>query len=177
MSRRSLLRSCLGLLAAMAGPRSFALYDPAPNPLLTPLPGTWRGALTYRDWSPPGRLETLPCRLQVSLLAPAELSLYFVFDDGPGKTVHAYDRWRFDFAGAEMVWVAGGGKEQTAYRIDAASATDEGLSVVLAREADGKRYRQRLDVAARTLKLTKVEIAADGQEIFRNGYEMTRADA
>ena len=173
-----LRRPVLGLLALLAAPRSFALYEPPPHPALKHLPGTWRGVLTYRDWSKPDRLVTLPCRLYVSLLTPVDASLYFVFDDGPGKTVHSYDRWLFNFTRGEMVWAAAGDKEeQTTYRIDSEAATDEGSSLVLARAVEGKTLRQQVDISARALKINKVEVGADGQAVFRNGYELARADS
>lgn len=178
MQRRPLLLGLLGLLATLGARNSFALYDAAPNPLLSRLPGSWRGTLTYRDWGKAERLVTLPCRMHAALLAPSDLSLYFVFDDGPGKTVYSYDRWLFDFTKGRMVWASGDGKEQgTSYRIVATSRSEEGEAVVLVNTAEGKTYRQTLQVSTGTLKLEKVEIAEDGREVFRNGYDLSRADA
>ena len=101
-----------------------------------------------------------------------------MFDDGPGKTVYSYDRWLFDFSKGRMTWVSGDGKGAgTSYRILATSRSEEGDAVVLVDTAEGKTYRQTLQISPRSLTLEKVEIAEDGREVFRNGYDLSRADA
>ena len=178
MQRRPLFLGLFGLLGTLGARNSFALYDAAPHPLLNRLPGSWRGTLTYRDWGKAERLVTMPCRLHAALLTPSDLSLYFVFDDGPGKTVYSYDRWLFDFSKGRMTWVSGDGKGAgTSYRILATSRSEEGDAVVLVDTAEGKTYRQTLQISPRSLTLEKVEIAEDGREVFRNGYDLSRADA
>ena len=89
MNRRHLL----GSLVAILSPQARALYEPEPMALFRGLPGRWRGSLTYRDWSPPHGLVSLPCDLFAALNSPSQASLYFVFQDGPAKVVHSYDRW------------------------------------------------------------------------------------
>jgi hypothetical protein len=116
--------------------------------------------------------------MHAALLTPSDLSLYFVFDDGPGKTVYSYDRWLFDFTKGRMVWASGDDRgERTSYRIVSTSRSDEVDAVVLVSSAQGKTFRQTLEVSRRRLKLDKVEIGEDGEEVFRNGYDLSRADA
>ncbi|MFT7776497.1 hypothetical protein [Roseateles sp.] len=173
-----LRRSFLCLLATTAATDVFALYDPPPQELLRFIPGTWSGTLTYRDWSKPDRLVKLPCRVNASLMGPMSVSLSFLFDDGPSKQVYSYDRWLFDFAKREMVWVSGTDKEErSAYVIASASRTDAGNSITLTQPANGKVHRQQLVSSQQALQLTKVDVSGDGQEIFRNAYELRRVDA
>lgn len=173
-----LRRSFLSLLAATSAKDALALYDPPPQALLRQIPGTWGGTLTYRDWSTPDRLVKLPCRVNASLMGPTSVNLSFLFDDGPGKQVYSYDRWLFDFGKREMVWASGTDKEERdAYVIENASSTDVGSSIKLTRSIDGKAYRQQLVSTQQALQLTKVEVIGDGQEVFRNGYELRRTDA
>ncbi len=172
-----LRRSFLSLLAATAATDALALYDPPPQVLLDYVPGTWRGTLTYRDWGKPDRLVELPCRVNASLLGPTSVSLSFLFDDGPGKQVHSYDRWLFDFFKREMVWVSGADREERSlYAIESAKLTDAGSAIALTRTVDGKAFRQQLVSSQQSLRLTKVEVSSDGQEIFRNAYDLRRTD-
>lgn len=170
MKRRHLLGS-LGLLAA---PHAIALYEPAPIDLFKHLPGSWRGSLTYRDWSPPHQRVSLPCALFASLVSPREASLYFVFQDGPGKVVHSYDRWRVSEASDALVWSSG--EDISNYRMSATPSAPAEMSVTLLRVLDDKTYKQSLSISAAELRIEKVEVAADGSESFRNRYQFTRAD-
>jgi hypothetical protein len=68
-----------------------ALYDPKPLADIVPMQGEWKGALTYNDYSAPGKLLTPPTRLFVALSAPNEVTLHYAFNDGPGKTVYSYE--------------------------------------------------------------------------------------
>lgn len=170
MNRRHLL----GSLALLAAPPAFALYEPAPLDLFKHLPGTWRGALTYRDWSPPHRLVSLPCTLYAALTSPREASLFFVFQDGPGKVVYSYDRWTVDASGDALAWVSG--EDRSSYQLTKMPSDDTEQSFSLRRNLDGKAYLQRVSVSAGSFRLQKVEVAADGSETFMNGYELSRSD-
>lgn len=170
MNRRHLL----GSLALFAAPPAFALYEPPPLDLFKHLPGTWRGALTYRDWSPPHRLVSLPCTLYASLTSPREASLFFVFQDGPGKVVYSYDRWTVDAAGRTLSWASG--DDQSSYQLAVGPLESDGPSFSLKREAGGKTYRQTVHISAGTWRMEKVELMPDGSEVFRNGYQLARTD-
>lgn len=171
MNRRHLL----GSLVAILSPQARALYEPEPMALFRGLPGRWRGSLTYRDWSPPHGLVSLPCELFVALNSPSQASLYFVFQDGPGKVVHSYDRWTVSEAGDTLAWASG--KDTSTYDLTPLPAAAGETAVLLTRLQDGKTYRQRLRLGPKTLHIEKVEVEADGRESFRNRYEFARADA
>ncbi len=177
-SRAAIRRAVLAALAAAPFGKVLALYDPRPNPALALAPGAWRGSLTYRDWSNPDRIVTLPCTLAVALTAPDELALSFVFNDGPGKTVYSYDRMSFDFAGERMVWTSGTTKPtSTPYRLSSVRSGDDDARLVFERAVDARLDRCTLDVGRRTWSLIKVEVAPSGAEAFRNKYELVRSEA
>lgn len=173
MRRRALLAA---LCIAPTG-RAFALYDPKPSAALALAPGAWRGSLTYRDWSNPDKLVTLPCTLAVALTGPEELALYYVFDDGPGKVVYSYDRMAFDFAAASLAWTSGTAKPTTSsYRVTEVLGGSDAASVRFERSVDARTERFRLSLTKRDWTLSKVEVAADGTETFRNRYEFVRKE-
>lgn len=170
-----LRRTFLALLAAAASGRAMALYDPGPNGALALAPGGWTGALTYRDWSNPDKLVTLPCTLAVALAAPNELVLYYVFNDGPGKTVYGYDRMTFDFGGATLVWTSGTAKPNVSqYRLTAVTDNVDGARVLFERKVDARLDKYTFELTRRTWSLAKVEVGAADAEVFRNKYELTR---
>ena len=174
MNRRALLVSFGALFARPA----LALYDPAPNSLLTDAVGAWRGTLTYRDYQDATRTVVLPTRLTVSLTAPAELALYYVFDDGPGKAVHSYERMTFDFARNELTWTSGTSKpDRSVCRIRSASTVDGRSRIDFEESVDSGLHRYSLDITGRTWRLAKTEVGADGAELQRNKYELGRVEA
>ncbi len=97
-------RDVPGASAAFAAWPVAAQYPPSPDATLAAVQGAWRGTLTYRDDARPDRNVVLATRLHAALVAPTELALHDVFDDGPGKTVHSYERMAFDFAGGTVTW-------------------------------------------------------------------------
>jgi hypothetical protein len=167
-------RHLLGSLVAVLSPQARALYDPQPMALLRHLPGRWHGSLTYRDWSPPHGLVSLPCDLFAALKSPSQASLYFVFQDGPAKVVHSYDRWTVSDAGDAFTWASG--KDTSTYDMAPAPAAAGEAAALLTRQQDGKTYRQRLRLSAQALHIEKVEVEADGRESFRNRYEFVRGE-
>jgi hypothetical protein len=70
--------------------------------------GGWDGSLTYRDYQKPDQLVTLKSSMIVSPSAPDELTLYYEFDDGPGKTVYSDERMKFDLPAGQLVWPKSG---------------------------------------------------------------------
>ena len=99
-----MFRRCfLVVFAASLSLPAAALYDPKPVGDLSLLQGEWRGTLTYNDYSRPGKLVTLPTTLFAALASPSDLTLHYVYDDGPGKTVHSYERMTFQPDAASIV--------------------------------------------------------------------------
>lgn len=174
ISRRTVLIS-LGLLWARP---SFALYDPKPNDLLAPFLGTWRGTLTYRDWSNPEKLVTLATQAIGTPISPNELALYFVFADGPGKTVYSYERMAFDFANGRLAWTSGTeNPERSEHRIISVSSAAEPARIVFERNVEAMLERHTLEGSGNAWTPGKVEISASGAETFRNKYKFTRSVA
>jgi hypothetical protein len=137
--------------------------------------GAWVGALTYRDWSNPDRLVTLPCKLAVALTAPEELALFYAFDDGPGKVVYSYERMSVDFKANTLSWVSGISKPSTSqYVVTDARSDDEGAELLFERALEGRTDRYSFIVGREALSLGKVEISASGAQTFRNRYEFRR---
>jgi hypothetical protein len=174
MLRRTVIFSLLALTAGT----SHALYDPKPDEALAEIQGEWKGSLTYRDYSKPDRLVTLPTRLFIALSAPNELVLHFVFDDGPSKTVYSYERMAFDFQAKQLAWTTGSAKQSVDMHT-ITSSTKEGstTSVVFERSSEGTIERYSLVLSPQRLELTKQEIQASGEAVFRNRYEFARAGA
>jgi hypothetical protein len=173
MQRRNILAA---FLATLTG-RAFALYDPKPSQLLTLAPGAWSGALTYRDWSKPDKLMTLPCKLSVALSSPTELTLFYVFDDGPSKVVYSYERMSFDFTGNVLSWSSGVSKPSALqYAITSVSADAEGSQLLFERAIEDRTDKYTLILRKGGLFLSKTEVAASGAQTFRNKYEFRRGD-
>lgn len=168
-------RSVLFSLGALFAQPSLALYDPKPSALLVPALGAWRGTLVYADYQNPDKTVTLQTRLVVTLSGPEELSLYYVFDDGPGKTVYSYERMTFDSAKQELVWASGVTKPSTStYKINLATATNNGSKIEFDRAVESGLDSYTLEVNASSWQLTKREIRAGKQELQRNRYEFAR---
>ena len=163
----------LFMLASVAPVR--ALHDPAPDPTLAVVEGAWTGTLTYRDYSPPPGLVTLPTRLFVALSAQDELVMHYVYNDGPGKTVHSYESMRLEFAEKRVTWTSGDKKRESTVG-QVVSDTQNGTTrrvVIETSDADGAA-RHTLEFAPDRLTMKKEEIDAAGGTVLRNTYEFKR---
>jgi hypothetical protein len=171
MKRRAALLASMGLLPLPG----LALYDPKPAEGLSAVQGEWKGSLTYRDYSRPDRLVTLPTRLFVALSAPNELVFHYVFDDGPGKTVVSYEKMGFDFVAGQVSWDSGIKEKSTAVYGISFNATEVGVqSIIFERKSDAGIDRYRMEISDRFLNLAKDEIRSDGTPQFRNRFEFKR---
>jgi hypothetical protein len=172
LRRRSALLSFAGLACAPAQ----ALYDPKPSTLLADAVGDWRGSLTYRDYQNPDRMVTLPTRTVITLGAPAELTLYYVFDDGPGKVVYSYERMTFDFEKQQLAWVFGlTPAKPKNYRITSAVAAEGVSRIGFESPSDAGSDRYALEISPRRLTMTKTEIKAGSPELLRSTYAFAKA--
>lgn len=171
MTMRAFLLACALLLSAPV----HALYDPAPDPMLVQMQGEWQGTLTYSDYSEAGKMVTLPTRVYIAPASPDSLTLHYVFDDGPGKTVYSYENMRFDLAGNEVTWRSGASETpQTVSRI-VSNVQDGNVRRVVFERKDGEdTLRYALEAGASLLVLQKDEVGTDGVEKFRNRYELKR---
>lgn len=169
------LRLLLIVFAVLASSPAHALYDAKPAAELSGMQGEWRGQLTYDDYSQPGHRVTLPTTLFAALSTPNTLVLHFVFDDGPGKTVHSYEQWAFDFAQGRVTWSSGGDKpEVQTLRIVSSSREGDHVRVVFASDEPGHEAVHSLAMDATQLTLKKEEIGSDGARHFRNEYRFQR---
>jgi hypothetical protein len=168
-------RMLLTIVAVLASLPAYALYDPKPAAELAGMQGEWRGQLTYDDYSKPGHLVTLPTTLFSALSTPTTLALHFVFDDGPGKTVHSYEQLTFDFALGQVAWSSGGDKPAVqALRIVSKSQEGDRVQVVFASDEPGHEAVHSLAVDATQLTLKKEEVDGNGARHFRNEYRFKR---
>ncbi len=169
--QRRLLLVCLACLGSAP---AFALYDAKPEASLAVVQGEWRGSLTYRDYSEPKRLVTLPTRLFVAMSAAMELVLHYAFDDGPSKTVYSYERMGFNFVGHEVTWASGQEAKTVACRITSDVTNGEVRSLVFEQRDGSEVKRFTMVLSARALTLAEDEVNAAGAVSFRNRYEFSR---
>jgi hypothetical protein len=174
MNRRHAL-GLLGAAVAVTALPALAAYDPKPEAALSAVLGEWRGTLTYRDYAKPDRLVALPTRLYVSMLGPDELSLHYVYDDGPGKTVYAYERLRFEFASDTLVWIMGTVDRTALVGRIVATANEGGVRrYVVDTTKDNALSRYTFEFGPGALTMKKDEIDASGKAANRNRYEFKR---
>lgn len=163
----------LTLYSVLVAP--LAQSDPVPNGALANIQGEWRGKLTYKNFSQPDRMVTLPTVLYVAFSGPDEVVLHFKFDDGPGKTVYSYESMRFEFEKKELIWTSGvAKKETTVNRIVSNSKDSDTQRIVFERDTEKGKNRNTLEIAPKTLSLQKVEIDPAGAKVLRNRFEFTR---
>jgi hypothetical protein len=172
MPRRAILVFLSLLVVALP---AWALYDPSPDEALAAVEGEWKGSLTYRDYSDPDRIVTLPTELFVTLGSPLELAMHYIYDDGPGKVVHSYETMRFDLEGGRVVWVSGvKERTETTGRIVSDSREGKTRRLVIESTEDGKVARHTIELAADRFGMRKDEIDAEGKSAFRDRYEFKR---
>jgi hypothetical protein len=172
-----LRRTFLGLTAlACLPPLAFAAY-PRPDAVLSSIQGSWGGSLQYKDYSAPDKLVTLPAKLSIALSGPDEITMHYVYDDGPTKTVYSYENMRFDFARNEAHW-KGGSKDkpmEMTWQITKSVPSGASRLVVMERaRSEGKKDRLTFELSPAALSFAKDEIAADGQASLRNKYTFKR---
>jgi len=152
-----------------------ALYDPKPIPFLEAATGTWAGTLTYRDYQKPDRTVSLKTVMTATLVAPDELALYYVFDDGPGKTVYSYERMTFDLAAHRVLWSSGISKpSRMEYVITAHSAKEGRHALAFETTQDAETQTYALEFSAKDWLLTKHESSEGQEKVLRSKYELMK---
>ncbi len=157
---------------------SYALYDPAPPAALATIEGPWQGTLQYRDYQPPNKRVTLPVRLYVAAASPNELTLHYIFDDGPNKIVHSYDRMMIDIEAGRVRFSGLKADNVSTAKIVSSKATDEVWEVVAERTEETKgvveiiRYRLRMGKYTFEALKTAGPKGAEGE--FKNEYLFKR---
>jgi len=139
-----------------------ALYDPKPDAALSAVQGEWKGSLTYRDYSEPHSLVTLPTRLFVAL-------------SGPNETVFSYEQMKFDFTNNVVTWTSGTDKKSVSVcRITTNGASADTRKLVFEGKDGDKTNRFTMELSPRALKLGKNEMGSDGAIVFRDKFEFLR---
>ena len=174
MQKRTLLLSFGAFVLRPAN----ALYDPKPIALLEMTTGSWEGSLTYRDYQKPDRMVALKTAVTVSLVAPDELALYYVFDDGPGKIVYSYERMKFDLVANQLIWNSGTSKPSlNEYKITSSRTEKAKSTLTFEKSADAGTDRYSFEIDKKTWVLTKYEIAPGVKESLRSKYEFSKREA
>jgi hypothetical protein len=167
----------LVLLTTLLAVQAHALYDPEPDRALAELRGSWAGTLIYLDYSGSEQLVTLSTRLEVSLAGPADLILFYTFDDGPGKTVYSYERMTFKFGASILAWQDGLKKSKPeAFRIVSREDSEQGTRIVFDKKEGKQMARFTLQFNSATLSLVKEEINSDGVGKVRSTFRFSRLE-
>ena len=154
----------LALLFVFAATSAHALYDPAARPELADAEGRWVGQLTYRDYSDDRREVTLPVVANVALAAPDELVFHAIYDDGPKKTVHSYERLKFDTGAKALTWTHGLGADETSrYVIDATSLQAGVREFLVSEQSSGKDGPHCVQYALRWSRTALDIVKREGQ--------------
>jgi hypothetical protein len=170
-----LKRTFLFAACALVARPSSALYDAKPLPLLEPALGTWSGSLTYRDYQKPDKMVTLAATMVVTLSSPDELALYYVFDDGPGKTVYSYERMQLDIAAKQVLWIVGTTKpSRTEYNLISSGLAEGKTALSFEKSSDKGTDKYVLEFTDSRWSLTKYEQPAGGAELLRSSYEFKK---
>lgn len=142
--------------------------------------GEWTGVLEYRDYQPPHGRVKLPTTLVVTpaLNNPAVLTLSFVYDDGPAKTVKSASRLTLDLIARTLIWSDDGKPASAEDHFSLAEISSNGDRLVFLGSAqdDNKasRIRYTFTSAPGSWKILK-ETTSDGPEFaFRHEYLFTK---
>ncbi len=155
-----------------------ALYDPAPPEALSFIEGAWQGKLEYRDYQPPYKIVTLSTKLFVGLRASGEATLHYIFDDGPKKIVHSYDRMQIDLEKKTLIFGGLGLEQTTVSNIVGSESAEDVLELVAQRDAETKAgvelVRYQLRLGKNEFELQKHSGAKGSEVEFRNTYLFKR---
>lgn len=155
-----------------------ALHDPAPPEALSFIEGAWQGKLEYRDYQPPYKIVTLPTKLFVALRAPWEATLHYIFDDGPKKIVHSYDRMQIDLEKKTLTFGGLRPEDTTVSNIVSSKNAEDVLELVAERDAETKAgvelVRYQLRLGKNEFELQKYSGAKGSEVEFRNKYLFRR---
>jgi hypothetical protein len=160
------------LLATLLSRGTAAAMPPPPAVALAALEGGWTGTLEYSDYRS-GKRVVLPTEARAALAGAATLAVHFVYDDGPGKTVHSYERLALDPDGEHVRWESSDEPLAAAGRIVERRATETSTEMVFEQPAPYGRDRYTLVVAAAHWSLRKEEVRDSGVT-FRHEYRFRR---
>ncbi len=155
-----------------------ALYDPKPVPELAQTEGEWQGTLTYKDYQDPTLKVTLQTMLEAALATPSELTLHYIFDDGPKKIVHSYEGLALDLPQKTLTWLGLKPSDTAICRIASVEHTGETLTVIAEMdridEGTHKWYRYHVTLGPKLIKITKDDGTDPKMLSFRDEYVFHR---
>ena len=153
--------------------------DPA-QPIYAALNGAWVGALEYRDYSNNSRV-VLPTILDIQQRAgTAELSLHYIYDDGPTKVVQDTEIVTVNVATATYTVVSDGGKQTDKDSLVGTAAFLKVGAGTLVRSGTGKENGKPVDVRTTmtispgSLTILKETRVVGGAYQFRDQYQLVR---
>lgn len=173
----------LPLVAAAQGPLAVAPPAQIQTALTQSLTGDWTGVLEYRDYSEP---ETSTKRVQLPTwlhIAPTgdTLTWYYVYDDGPNKTVDETQHIALDVAAGTFTISNDHNRTET-YKVTGYNglSSGRGTLILLGPGTDNNKLvetRITLTVRRNLLQLTEENRPPTGTApfTFRHSYTFTRA--
>ena len=114
----------------------------------------------------------------VAAAAPKEVTIHYVFNDGPNKTVHSYDRLLIDAENAVVKFSGLKADDVNIANIVSTHVQDEVWEIVAERSEESKgvttvvRYRLKLGKSLFEVLKTAGPKGAEGE--FRNAYVFRR---
>lgn len=170
-SNTSILLLCIGLFCAGVN----ASHPPAPESGLAAAAGSWQGQLVYNDYSSPGKMVTLATKLHVALSDPDTLVLYFIYDDGPGKTVYGYEQIQIDQTGKRLHWQSSGNKNKTTdYLLTNVTSDTKGNHYTFSRAEPTMTFHYQMTISPTHFSMEKSEITGTSAPVFRHRYQFDR---
>ena len=134
--------------------------------------GNWAGTLDYRDYGNDQR-TSLP-----TLLTAQGLVLAFTYDDGPGKTVRAAQRWAFTPDG-KAVTISSGKHMETLAVSEFRRSPGGAITLVLdgsgVENGQNMLVREILTRDGPVLRLTRMSRSAGQPFIMRHSYQLRSA--
>jgi len=175
LSLAALTGTAIGLSALSTAP-------PGRDAIYRGLVGNWEGSLTYKDYSPPYGMVTLPTRLEVRYAPDSTAVLIdYTYDDGPGKIVTDHDRFAMNTSGTRLEWDTPGVEHPREFTVDSfGGGSNAGpLVLVASTEADDDHapatLRETFTIGADTLRILKTVRPIGGTFSFRHAYLLHRA--
>jgi len=160
-----------GLLSAGAG----AAHPPEPVRGIATAAGSWQGKLLYNDYSSPGKMVTLPTTLHVALSSPDTLVLYFIYDDGPAKTVYGYEQIQIDLTGKRVLWRSrGDDKKPQTYQLTNVLQDAKGDHYTFDRREETLTIHYQMTISPTSISLEKSEVTGNTAAVFRHRYQFDR---
>ena len=152
-----------------------AAHPPAPLTEIAVAAGSWQGKLLYNDYSSPGKMVTLPTQLHVALSNPNTLVLYFIYDDGLGKTVYGYEQIHIDQTGKRLQWQSSGDNNKTTdYQLTGVSQDAKGSHFTFSRPEQAMTIHYQMTISPTRFSLEKSEFTGTTAPVFRHRYQFDR---